>query len=515
MEQLPELPALPPPDVPDASFGHLHNPLMRVLPPALRYRSTGVEGSLKVVEDFFGAKLCPKMITAAATLPEHQLTELDRALSRSCGDTHVIVSAAERPQNLEADPFRAIKAWTKPAWERDLDRQLPIHAEADPYWPRRHIVNVEEIGLHEDTLPTYPLHQCPDLPSVNALKHMTLYCQQTAVRDPLFTPFGTLYDYKRKAPNAKDIDIASPDAQRRFLANGIRQLLPLAPLVRSGAVVLLADYSSRRLFTNEADRNDPLLWDILNAVRPDLREQLDQLHAVPSPVAGGDERTWFQACRQLDRLDAEIQTVVRTFYPYDTTEKSWGRIVAFSDWIRTYSLTPFTSDPDILRHLAHNTRLAMQGESVKRLSRNIDPVHPSNLAVAYQVPELSGVSFADLARLRDASLFGEIRAATLELTKTCAASNPQNFDDYQKLVGESTQDIIGPLYRKVVKRRWLGKLASLGVTGVSSAAHMEFSGVAGKVAAAGVKRLGDEYVNRKRRVHDTAHGILRSLSNYK
>jgi len=490
---------------------------MRFLPAVLRHRPSGVEGSLKVVEAFFGANISSKMVDAATRLSEGQMKELEGQLSETSFHTHAALGYANRTEKLVPESF--IDSLRKSRLERDFEKLLPTRAQDDVFWPQRHIINAEEIGTHEDLLPLFPLKATGlDICSAPALKHMALYCQQTTIRDPLYTSYGALAAYQKNA-SVPNNEVFSLDAQRRRLANGIRQLLPIAPLIRSGAFVLANDDSPNQLFTRSTGKNDPFLWWLLGQYRPDLQQEMAELYATPAPRAlgGEEERRHWQLAQRLWKLEPQAQQVVRAHYPYPMSDAAWQRMIAFSKWTYSFSLAPFTSDPEIVRHLQHGTQIAFDtppNEAAPPRTARLAAA-PSSLAVAYQVPALYDTSFADIARLRDSDLFAEVRAATVALAKTCAESSPPDFDAYQQLVAESSQDIVGPLYRTVEHKRRLGKWAKLGIAAGSKVLGVEIGGVAGKLAATAAKELGTASLERRKSANQTTHSILRSLLDYR
>lgn len=492
----------PPQDPPDASFTSLYSLPARLASP-LRRPPTSVPNSLHVVESYFGAELSDKMVDVAARLSRRQMNELETNIDSEQYKTQQSLSLVDRPrQNPEFKKH--------PWWKRD-DRPPIIRSTEEFFqkindrfaWTKRpHIAGATEIGVHEDALPT----EVNDIGQLPILKHLALYSEHAAIRDPLERLRSGMYDQGLLLPPP------SLDARRRQLANGLRQLLPIAPLIRDGTFILVGGGTNpTSVFTLSHAKPDPFLSWILGRHRPDIQEELVHLIRVcDSPPPPGQIYKG-NVSERLNALDAYAQAVVRQHYPYDdVSDQAWEQLLAMVRWTSRYSLAPITTNPVIARHMVQGARIALE-----ELSGTGGYLPAQSAAVSYRVPSLEGCQFSDIMRLRKSSLFNGVRSALLQVAVACAQSNPESYDAYQRTVSEHAQDIVGPLYRKLEARRKRNRLASLGINATSQVADLQINGIAGKLAGAAIDRLGGAVPRRRQKDAEIACGILRSVLLYK
>lgn len=489
----------PPPDTPDASFTSLYSLPARLVPP-LRRPPTSVLNSLQVVESYFGAELSDKMVDVAARLSGRQMSKLETEVDGEQYKTQQALSLVDRPrQNLELKKYPWWKRDDRPPMIRSTEEFFRKINDRFPWTKRPHIAGATEVSVHEDTLPT----EVHDIGQIPILKHLALYSEHAAIRDPLERlRYGS---YGQGPP-------PSLDARRRQMANGLRQLLPIAPLIRDGTFILVGGGTNpTSVFTLSHAKPDPFLSWILGRYRPDIQEELAHLISVrDSPPVPGQEYKG-NVFGHLEALDAYAQAVVRQHYPYDdVSDRSWEQLLAMVRWTSRYSLAPITTNPVIARHMVQGARIAL-GE----LSGTGGYLPAQSAAVSYRVPSLEGCQFPDIVRLRKSGLFNDVRGALLQVAIACAQSNPENYDAYQQTVSEHARDIVGPLHRKLEARRRRNSLASLGIKATSQVADLQINGIAGKLAGAAIDRLGGAIPSRRQKDAEIACGILRSVLLYK
>jgi len=446
------------------------------------------------------------MVDVASNLSVRQLLELEGQISKEQSKTQNALSLENRPRHK---PELKKESWLErrrqdptTRFMRSSDEFLDDVYDKMPWTHRPHISAAHEICVHEATLPTETL----DINQIQVLKHLALYSEHTVIRDPLERwgpdPYG----------QAQGTDWLTE--QRRHLANGLRQLLPIAPLVRSGAFILAAKGDTNAVFSTGPEKADPFLSWILGHHRPDLRQEIEQLHAERSSTApGANMHSHLDTYHRLRALDVEAQAVVRRHYPYDLSDQAWEELMAMVRWTSQYSLTPVTTNPVVVRHLLQGARIALEGQSDATSAPGYPP--PQGAAVSYQVPALDSCSLPNIIRLRGSSLFDELRSALLLVASKCAENNPQSYAEYQHTVAKCADDIVGPLYRKLETRRRRNRWASLGILAASEAVDMQVNGIAGKLTGAAVNRLGGHIPRRRQEQAETACGILKSILLYK
>jgi hypothetical protein len=488
-------------DAQDASFDSVYSAMARWVP-ALRRPPKSVLGSLHVVESYFGAELSADMVDVANNLSARQLQKLETEIEQEQDQTEDALSLENRPrQKPEFETYH----W----WKRD--RRDPFARSNEEFfrklydkfsWTKRpHIAGAGEISVHEAVLPT----AARDIHEASVLKHLALYSEHTAVRDPLerlpYVAYG-----QGAAP--------SLETRRGHLANGLRQLLPIAPLVRDGTFILVGrEGQGRGVFDVNPDKTDPFLWWILGRCQPDMQQEIAQLYNQRAQLDPRAAVAHSNIHDRLNGLHAEAQTVVRRHYPYAVSDEAWGQLMTMVGWTSRYSLAPVTADPLIMYHMTQGSRIALGG--LPGLYSSAAHPSPQSAAISYQVPSLWDCSFPNIVRLRRSNLFEKVRKGLVEVAIACAESNPESYDAYQQAVARCAQDIVGPLYRELEARRRRDRLASLGITAVSEVVELGINGIAGKLAGGAIDRLGGRTPKRRLEESKTACSIIRSLLLYK
>jgi hypothetical protein len=363
----------------------------------------------------------------------------------------------------------------------------------------------EELHVHDG--PWLEPESHSDIANTSVLKHLALYCDHTMITDPV---------PRSPSPYASQ---EAFDLWRNEFADGLRQLIPIADLVRSGVFVPSHIPTTGSVYCafagwNPASNPDPYIaWLALNC-RSLLDAEIDW--SIPGyPVKTSDD---------LWMLENSLMSKVLEIYPYEITASELRRIGNLSTWVRHYSLSVVTSNLIVAHHLEQSARVLLDGMA--------DPSSPSrissmNLAVSYRVPSLSNVRFSDIAKLRkNEEIFGEMRSALSTLAEACKRSDtPESYSSYKKLVGDKADGIVGPVHEKL--KRWqrrasaqklagigLGKAVTFGINAAAKTGHAPGVGrLAGPVGSAVQNTVG----KRARSVHDDAEiacGILEAIMMY-
>lgn len=453
-----------------------------------------VPNAVSAIEDFFQEPFNDALIDKVAALPYDQYQELRVEYSYTVIDTDSILSY-----------------WRNPNYER------ASYVPGNEY----DALKTGELHLHDATLEARR-----STTSIAGLKHMAVLCERTAIRNPLPLAIGSeRWRFSRQDP-ADEI---------AFCAQRLRQLLPLAGLIRSGEFILVRypgddrpydtlinprfdRYDESRALSYDdpyikwlLERNPDVLWELRNIYQQDLLKR----------AAQWDENR--RSNIQYDLLGAEQQLAVevglellqKVYRPHVSTS-DLKRIMAYSNKITEANLTPVTSDPLILHHMRQCARVALEGEPT--IVDDVKDVATISPAVDYGFPSLSEVSFTDIASVRKEGVFIRLRQILLELSAACAHdSQIGSLEAYETAIRGHADDILRPGLAEI--EAW-GKRASRGVLGgkvlgkVVGFAIDAFAGgvpgIGGAVGKGTEKAVGG-------RVADTqhaatlAHGILKSL----
>lgn len=494
-------------------------PLHRFRMPFLGRRlPQSVPCSLTVVENFFGAELSERMVQAANSLSEPQLEELRAQLfAQNLSQRRALES--ERgllPLEEELAPLRKSlrRSEHKPLLESIISSMTLVRGGYD------HLRTVAEVHTHEDSLFTAGVKT--DVQNVQALKYLALYCDRVVVRDPLY-----IRNLRFTTSIVKNVEGLPFEQQRFNFADGLRQLLPIVDLVRSGCFVLSGDDADHQAWwqksTMAGSVPDPFFSWIVRQHRPDLYNALSE-----------DTRDFWERCRKVKlQPDATLEPAIRrkadTFvlgdeildatmrlYPYDIARDELEVIRKMAYQIYTYNLTPVTSNPAIARHLLQSARVLLNGQP--DMSDGPVPASTFSPALAYGIPSLADVSFSSIAQLRkNEAVFAHIRDALNDLSAACAqTAQPDSYEAYKQVIREQAQDAIGPAYTllKAMHRRNAWK--KLGITAASEIAGLGVDAIAGMLPLDSVVTRTTEHLAGKgprQQRSDTALAcrILRSI----
>jgi hypothetical protein len=409
-----------------------------------------VPSSLDVVESFFGQELDDSVIDAVEELPPGQTEELRHRIV----DHSTNVRVALRRRTERAREFMKEHSGLLDELPGDYD----------------HLQN-EEIHFHED-LGNAGIDT--EITNIGVLKHLALYCDRISLRDPL-----ALYN---------DSPSSSPRYWLNGVADGLRQLMPIAEFVRAGHFVLGESYGKPTNPTNYAEHGfegpDHYLLDLqilIAGVAPLKRESALLLDYI---VKSGE------------------QELVEPFFVE----------------LRFKSFTPITSNSVILRLLRQYTRELLDSDHQPDPSAASGQLSPINPAVQFGIPSLSEVSFAEIASLRkNEEVFAETRSALAELTEECAKSGrPESNQAYKTAVSENAE-IVRPSFERVerLRRKAAGKklATKLAVKGATFGIDGFVEPIIEAADMAGEPLIGRK-AERERKDADVACKILKSILRY-
>lgn len=379
----------------------------------------------------------------------------------------------------------AYAEFTKQAGRRELVTGTPLTGYA-------HLL-AGEIHVHEEPMLLAGVRT--DITNVRSLKHLVLYCDRVLVRDPLLPkPF-----INGDAPFA--IAPFRADEQGwwcRRIADGLRQLVDLAELVRTGRILLSAGF--------------PKDWWTEASFQKWVEE--GQPKGGPSQYAGDPYAPFLR-----NGANWNTDRILRA-YPEVLNEEDLRRLEEFVQLVHVTGVTPFTSSRSIMFHLEQGLRI-LWGERPAAPAASVSP------AIEFGFPALSEVSFADLTRLRDnEEIFADVRTALNKLGEVCAAAAaPDTYENYKALIHDNAEDIVGPSMARLTRlqRRTkalqlagvgLGKAVSFGLNAAAKTGHAPGAGqLAGPAGSLTQKALG----RRSKRTSEDltiALGILRSITDY-
>lgn len=469
----------------------------------LRERPEGVAASsLDIVEAFTGVQLSDdgEIVRAVNELPLIQLMELRQRLldyidtCRSVFEPRTQFNRQEAVAKLPANEVEGVRQYIG-----------------------------KELHVHESSLAS--ARQRGDLANIPALKHLALYCESVWLEDPLAPPLESWLDadgsYERTLPRYITMWRAS-------LADGLRQLQPMAGLVRMGHLVLASPKTTirgRRRLPFMGD--DPFTDYLLTHEHPQLANELEeaQMAALNSERSEGvtmDERD--RLYEHWQSLGDQADVVLAQSYPHHITAEDIRRIKDVRRLTNQYPWVPVTSSPAMSYHLEQCARVRLDGHPGSAVSPTSIPPSP---AISYGIPSLSEVSFADIIRLRqNESVFKEVRNSLVSLAAICAeVAMPDSYDSYKTAVHDYAKDIIHPAHERLLAMQrnasvWgligvgVGRAVSLGIHAAGKTGHAPGVGhLAGPAGSMTQKAIGRAAEGRHRDA-TVALGILKSIMSY-
>lgn len=439
--------------------------------------------SIDIVESFFGQELDDEIIAAVRKMPRDQQL--------------VLLSTIHTEIQEESNAFGLMRGYVQRGilTSEDATIMCPEYAQ-DP------TLLSGEIHAHE--LPLRMTEPRADIASAAGLKHLALYTQHTILKDPLSTTrYGLPHRWWwSEEPDPTDPEaLAVTDEEEQYwantLADRLKQLQPLADLIRSNCLVLQWHQEL------ESPYNDsPVLPLIPSQLEdPFIGWLLRQPTAIAALKTLGDYQNRQLADYERDRIEAEI---VRSLYPIQMPpEKFWG-ILKFTHEAKINDLTPVTSDPDLIYHLSQYTRMLLDREPPVLIPPRYDETLAP--AIEYQLPNLSEVSFKEIVKVRhNEEIFDDVRTSLNALGRICASeAGTGSYASFKDFVIRYAPDIIQPSLDKLqswqskVSRRRFGGIAvastvNLALRGGALLAHVPVAGMAGTP----VSKVTQKVINKK------------------
>lgn len=415
------------------------------------------KNSLEAVEHFFGGeKVGPKLIEKVRSMPDDQVDELE---------SHIA------------------EAWLRQYRYLDSDGRGRIH-------------------LHEATF--FNVGADADIAEIGALKYLLIYCKKIAITDPLRRlmvdsvmqealgdPQKRMAEIFRKyaSPAFPDTSMETYPIEKTtkaaYYAECLRQLLPLASLIRKGIIVpvewppsiyspnILRQYNIKpqgadaRAMTGSIFGNDPYLnW--ISQEYPDVIDEGRQ-KSLASMVL--DDRGIGYNWEPLFKA-------YTSKYGADISPQELWNIRKFVHSLLTCELSSITSDPKIEHHLARTARVLIDGQP--------GPEHsPAGLAIRYNVPSLARKGLDEIISLREnEEVFENLREALGSLAAKCAEEQPGSFDEYKSIVGALAEDMVRPSIEKLKSWQRRSNVLALGGKsvglGMGAGANLITTAIAGQ-----------------------------------
>jgi|GEM_PF-5573607 len=386
----------------------------------------------------------------------------------------------------------------------------PLHSQSLPQDIRGE-VHVNEKALFEAGITT-------DIANTPGLKNVLLFGGRSVLRDPF---------------------PATADAAQT--AEALRQLLPVADLVRSNRLILV-----KPLF--QLDHPNISLPGFPRGLQPSqlliaklfARLYAEQGYASSEPLPaeilpsslGLDSYTiWMLANRSFSKLRNWLpeskQKILRSLqkqYPEKIDANELQMRVCMASFVGGLG-NAFLSSPGHYFHLTQNAHVLFDGQP----DSTLDPKRqtPAMYAVNHQVPSLSEVSFADITKLVDSEeVFAEVRNSLNALSVFCANDpSPSDYRSYKLAVSRHATDIVAPAlarldawHKKELRKKWAIK--ALGHTvgmGIDAAAGLVTAGIPtpiGGLAGDAAESLAGHRTEHRLKTVQVARGILKSLTLY-
>lgn len=467
-----------------------------------------VHTTLETVEDFYGEKLCASLYKTIRQTPFDQLLELaDRVAKNS----------------------RAVTEWVF------RGRQIPGGSDKFPLF------------VHDTTY----LHGGRDMSLMEApaLKHLILHAEHFVLPDRVAEWALNLIFLEESHYYFSD---SEQQESANELAEAVRMIELLLPLVRLGSVVLLPP-------KNELSVKDEYIFplnaygdSLLGPDWPDYRFESDlvEAYALDDPymawvavnklkavddweyVTQGFNATDLQEAayylahqaEYYPELKAKLDKLVEVAYGGRVRPEGVRDAVQINLLCGEMEATPIISTQLARNHLLNSAAVVLEGNHAKFGKKG----QALEAAVAYRVPSLAAVSLADLMKLRlNEDIYYEIRKCLESLALGLAAPKiPASFDAYEREVREQAEYIVRPVYEKLsaklrrekalsmVAGYGIGGLVSLGINGLAMLTHGAAEVAVrstGNTANNLGKKFGQRALGRNRNDLSTACSILVSL----
>jgi hypothetical protein len=422
--------------------------------------------SREVIEDFYGEEISPLLRKKIRQTPFYQLLEL-----------------AERIVNNNATTV-------KDAFQRSGDSPLFIHDQMYLYGGR-------------DT----------SLIEASPLRHLILHAEHFALPDEVADWAEDVFTEEQfRLAGAPGYSYPTGREQQEIahdLANYVRRTALLSPLIRSGCIVLLPskrhfpidrsgvvtrtlDHYGEALDTySRADSvddiasliaDDPYMaWVVVNklGLAPDWEYDLHGYDKVADVQEAADFAV--NQAHYYPHIREKLTELFEAAYDGMADPTQVRDAIQLGKLCGAIEATPIISRSLVRAHLLNAARVVLDGRhaSLDRSRQSLDA------AVAYRVPSLAAVSFADLMRLRlNEEIYYEVRRSLDTLALSVGSSTvPKNYATYERQIRERAEDIVRPAHEKLKARLrhenitslmagfGVGGLISLGISGLAMLTH--------------------------------------------
>jgi hypothetical protein len=464
--------------------------------------------SLQIVEGYYGEVASPALLKKIRNTPRYQLEELADRLVR-------VKRATER------------KLWRSPKLDGTAYNMRTPALHDGLFFEAGDDVLGYRSG--HALLPSITRSQLTDHP---ALKH-TLLVGGSTVLDDSIARWAELL----ASDSSESVQHAGPT-----LAQAVKQLAPLAPLLRNGAIVLFDRVDSRlgpelSEGVDNADTLDYLLSSVIGDDENGMAQLLydDPYLAWTVMYNSGLVQQWELPNFNIESYDGLLESaesvlmpllgarigsanrevvneVLRRAFPNHKREEL-QKALGLAAIHRSLGVTPITSSELSRSHLLANSRI-MFGDRSDLLGNS----NAMSELIRYSIPSLASVSIADVVRIRgNEDIYEELRLSLDALTNVIAASG--QYDDYYSLradVAEAADEIVRPscdrLEREARRSRALATITGYGVAGLISLIVNGIAVLVSGYPAIGIRMAGNAGANAgKNRVAKKTLGATRDV----
>jgi hypothetical protein len=445
--------------------------------------------TIQIIEEFYGEPVSEDLIRRIPGTPIEQLLELADRLHRHGS---AVAKALEHREFSEESRARFLQSGQASVrYEKYLKKDLACS---------------DSLMLESGT--AMPLQ------SMVELKRMILYSDSFVVPDDTFDWAEDLTIQEAFESELDELTYA------RALARFVRELLPIAPLIRSGNIltvpgngmVAVGDSKFQGIYTDLsarfAYRHDPVLaWTVVNETNLmpawEVRMMKDNGCSL-SEIA----EACIRRLRHEEPSEELVHTISARLWPGLKSDKV-RHILEFAFLTREIYSVPVSANADVLAYLHRTGAVLLPGGDKAMMETFAADYAP---AVAYSVPALSNTTLQEIINLRlNEELFHELRAKLIEVMHEVASSGcvHSSYNSYIAEVRNIAEDIIRPTYDDIERRRkkasiknWLWEKATGGMVKLGINGFAWCFGISGPLAHGPAGAAGDavgKAMNKSRR----------------
>jgi len=417
--------------------------------------------SLAIIEDFYGSNLDEALLRRISETPIDQLLELADRLVR---------------YNRSAEE------------ELFLNRFSPLHQPTSAY---KHFSG-KEIYVHETA---FFRPQKQSITRSVDLKYALLFSPQLMLPDfaidwaeELVLHYG-LWKEGYEHPSSDPTVNAGPE-----LAQFVRPLIRLAPLIRTGAVLLTASPSHLDPIAHDAIRlpldfrsnldpsnsrlfwTDPYLaWLVVNEGNLVPKWELEALDLADADA--GEVASYLLGRVEDDLIMARrLNELSQSLYGNGISRREVEGAIQLNLLTSLSGLKPIVTSRLANIHLARSSASLIDGPSAPLIGQ----VDPLTTAANYGLPELSQVSLDDLVRLRmSEDIYEDLRLIVTEVAQQAGSSQTDDYWAYERRVQNIASDLVTPIWERATRRTTKSRqLAFISGFGAGGSVSLFFNGVA-------------------------------------